>query len=115
MDFALADHQTMMIETARQIGDRFGVDYWRRIDADKAFPTEMWAAICEAGLCGVALPEQYGGSGLGMLDLALVIEALTAGGAGVTLAQVFMLNPIFGGVALSLYGTEAMRRELVPK
>ena len=49
-----------------------------------------------------------------MLDQALVIEALCEAGAGATLAQIFMLNPIFGGVAIARYGTQAMRRDLLP-
>ena len=115
MDFALAEHQRLMLDTARQIGRDFGVEYWRDLDRDKRFPTEMWKAICRAGLCGVALPESHGGAGLGMVDLALVIEALTEGGAGATLAQVFMINPIFGGVALSRFAPAEMRERHLPR
>lgn len=114
MQFTLTDEQKMMIETARRIGEDFGLDYWREKDRKKAFPGEMWKAICEAGLCGVALPEEYGGSGRGMLDMALIVETLCATGAGSTLGQLFMSNPIFGGVAISRYGTEAMKRDLLP-
>ena len=74
----------------------------------------MWRAICDAGFGGIALPEEHGGAGLGMLDQALVIEALCESGAGATLAQIFMVNPIFGGVAIARYGSEAMRRDLLP-
>ena len=63
MDFLLTDEQKMIVDTARKVGERFGLDYWRERDAKKAFPNEFWAAVCEAGLCGVALPEQYGGAG----------------------------------------------------
>ena len=66
MDFRLNDEQRMMIETARQIGEGFGLEYWRKHDADKAFPKAYWKAVCDAGLAGVALPEEHGGSGLGM-------------------------------------------------
>lgn len=114
MNFTLTTEQQLMVETARRIGEKFGLDYWHDCDARKAYPAEAWKAICEAGLAGVALPEEFGGSGQGMLEMALVIEALTAGGAGSTLAQVFMLNPIFGGVAVSRFGTEPMKRELLP-
>ena len=48
------------------------------------------------------------------LVLALIVEHVSAGGAGGTLAQVFMLNPIFGGVAIARYGTEDMKRTLLP-
>lgn len=111
----LSDHQGMMVETARRIGEKFGLDYWAEKDRNHAFPGEMWKAICDAGLCGVALPEEHGGAGLGVADLVLVVEALVEGGAGPTLGQVFMLNPVFGGVALSRYANPAMRAELLPK
>ncbi|MGD9536023.1 MAG: acyl-CoA dehydrogenase family protein [Alphaproteobacteria bacterium] len=114
MDFRLSEEQAMMVETARRVGADFGLDYWRELDERGAYPSEMWQAICTAGLCGVALPEAHGGAGLGMLDMALVIEALAASGAGSTVAQLFMLNPIFGGVAIARFGTDAMRRELLP-
>lgn len=114
MQLALTDEQTIMVETARRIGEDFGLEYWREKDRKKEFPGEMWKAICEAGLCGVALPEEYGGSGAGMLDMALIVETLCATGAGSTLGQLFMSNPIFGGVAISRYGTDTMKRDLLP-
>jgi len=115
MDFGLTDEQKLIVETATKIGERFGLDYWRDHDKRKAFPDGAWRAICEAGLAGVALPEEHGGGGLGMVELALVVENLAAGGAGATLAQVFMLNPIFGGVSIARYGTPEMKCQLLPR
>lgn len=115
MDFRLNEEQQMMVETARKIGAQFGLEYWRDLDARKAFPAEIWQAICDAGLCGVALPEEYGGSGLGMLEMALIVEALSEGGGGSTLGQLFMVNPIFGGVSISKFGSEEQKKTLLPK
>lgn len=115
MDFRLSDEQKLIIEAARKVGERFGTEYWRKQDAAKAFPKEFWLAVCDAGLCGAALPTAVGGAGLGMLDLALVVETLAACGGGATVGQLFMINPIFGGVALSKFGTPAMKAELLPK
>jgi acyl-CoA dehydrogenase len=115
MDFLLSDDQKMIADTARKVGDRFGPEYWRDLDANKSFPKEFWAAVCEAGLCGVALPEQYGGAGLGMLEMAVIVEALSGGGGGSTVGQLFMINPIFGGVSIARFGSEAMKSELLPK
>ncbi len=114
MDFRLNDEQKMIIDSVRQIGERFGLEYWRRQDAAKAFPSEYWRAVCDAGLCGVALPVEHGGSGLGMMEMALIIESLAATGGGSTVGQLFMLNPIFGGVSISRFGSERMRQELLP-
>lgn len=115
MDFVLTQEQRMIAATARKIGEEFGLDYWRECDASKEFPKDIWKAICDAGLCGAALPEKYGGSGLGMVELALIIENLAAAGAGSTVGQLFMVNPIFGGVAISKFGTEAMKKALLPR
>jgi len=115
MDFLLSDDQKMIAETARKVGDQFGLDYWRNLDARKSFPAEFWSAVCEAGLCGVALPEKYGGAGLGMLEMALIIETLAGCGGGSTVGQLFMVNPIFGGVSIARFGSEAMKSELLPK
>jgi acyl-CoA dehydrogenase len=115
MDFRFDDSQRMMIDSARQIGERFGLEYWRRLDAEKSFPSEYWRTVCDAGLCGVALPEEHGGSGLGMLEMSLIVESLAATGGGSTVGQLFMINPIFGGVSISRFGNEKMRAELLPK
>ena len=115
MDFRLTDEQHMLIGASRAVGDRFGLEYWRKQDAAKAFPETYWKAVCDAGLCGAALPVAHGGSGLGMLDLALAVEHLSATGGGSTVGQLFMINPIFGGVSISRFGNDAMRADLLPK
>lgn len=115
MDFTITKDQRMISETARRVGARFGLDYWREHDACKTFPKEFWLAVCEAGLCGVALPEAHGGAGLGMLEMALVVEELATAGGGSTVAQLFMINPIFGGVSISRFGSENMKSEILPK
>jgi acyl-CoA dehydrogenase len=115
MDFSLTEEQQMIIETARGVGEKFGLEYWAEKDREKAFPAECWQAICEAGLGGATLPEEYGGSGLGMVELALITEALAASGAGATVGQLFMINPIFGGVSISKFGSEQMKSDLLPK
>ena len=114
MGFQLSEEQRIIVETATRLGRRFGLEYWREQDARKAFPQAAWTAFCEAGLGGIALPEAHGGSGLGMFEMALVIEALSAEGGGATLAQLFMINPIFGGVALAKFGTPAQKKTLLP-
>ncbi len=114
MDFEFSDEQRMLAETSRRVGEKFGLEYWRELDASGAFPAGIWQAICDAGLCGVAIPERYGGSGLGMLELAICVENLCAAGGGVTLSQMFMLNPIFGGVTLAMLGNDEQKAALLP-
>jgi acyl-CoA dehydrogenase len=115
MDFELTDEQKMIKDTARKVGETFGLDYWAKHDREHAFPAELWQAVCDAGLCGAALPEKYGGSGMGMQEISLIVEELAAAGAGSTVGQLFILNPIFGGVAIANHGPEKMRVEFLPK
>jgi acyl-CoA dehydrogenase len=82
-----SDERQMIVDLARRVGERFGLDYWYRQDGLGEFPREAWAEICRAGLCGVALPEEYGGAGLGMQEMAVIVEELAAGGAGATVGQ----------------------------
>lgn len=114
MNFEPTEEQTLLAATARRVGEKFGLEYWRELDAAGAFPADIWREICAAGLCGVAVPEAYGGSGLGMLDLAICVENLCAAGGGSTLSQMFMLNPIFGGVTLSRLGNDDQKASLLP-
>ncbi|MDA8248416.1 MAG: acyl-CoA/acyl-ACP dehydrogenase [Rhodospirillales bacterium] len=115
MDFSRTAEQQLLIETAERIGAKYGLEYWRDLDARKAFPAAIWQEICEAGLSGIAVPEAYGGAGLGMTEMALAIEALCMAGGGSTLSQMFMCNPIFGGISLTRLGTEAQKRALLPQ
>lgn len=108
------EEQKLFIETAAKVGARFGLDYWREIDAKKMFPHDAWQAICEAGLAGAMIAEEYGGSARGMADMALIVETLAASGAGSTVGQLFMNNAIFGGVALSRFGSARMKRDYLP-
>lgn len=113
MDFSLTEEQVMLADTARRVGERFGLEYWREKDCAKAYPSEIWQEICDSGLCAVAIPEELGGSGLGMLELAIAVEAVCAAGGGSSLSQLFMLNPIFGGVTISKFGTDDQKKMLL--
>lgn len=115
MDFLINEEQKLIVETTRKIGEVYGLEYWRDLDDRKAFPAEIWQAICDAGLAAAALPETYGGSDLGMVELAMIVETLAASGAGSTIGQLFMNNPIFGGVSLARFGSEEMKQTLLPK
>jgi len=114
MDFQTNEHQRLLVETARRVGEKFGLDYWREIDARHEYPRAVWQEICDAGLSAITLPESYGGAGLGMLEMAMAIETLCAAGGGSTLSQMFMCNPIFGGVTLTLFGSDKAKAKLLP-
>ena len=54
MDFSRNEEHQLLTETARRVGERFGLDYWLERDSRKEFAEAFWQAVCDAGLCGVA-------------------------------------------------------------
>lgn len=115
MDFALADHHLEIQRAVRDVVAGFGLDYWREKDKRKEYPHEIWAALAAGGWLGVGIPEEYGGAGLGFLESTLVVEEACRGGGGSTLAQLFMVTPIFGGETILRHGSAELRRELLPR
>src|SRR5437016_7671283 len=58
----------------------FPGEYWRKLDRERAYPTEFVAALTKAGFLAALIPEQYGGSGLSMIAAAAILEEIHASG-----------------------------------
>lgn len=115
MNFDISPEMELLRKGARQIGQDYGLDYWRDKDAKHAFPSELWNALGETGYIGLAIDEKYGGAGLGMAEMAMVIDELAASGAGSTIGQLFMVTPIFGGMTIQRHGSAAQKDFFLPK
>lgn len=74
--------------------------------------SELWDEAGKLGFLGVNLPEEYGGGGAGMYELALVMEELAAQGAGLLL---MVVSPAICGTIITRYGTEEQKREWLTK
>ena len=72
----------MIVATAEAVAQQFGPEYWREHDENEAYPEAFINALGENGFFGVTVPEALGGSGQGLSDLVLVMEALCRGGGG---------------------------------
>jgi acyl-CoA dehydrogenase len=92
---------------------RFGDDYWLARDADGAFPHEFYRAIADAGWLGICIPQSHGGSGLGVAEAAIMMQAITASGAGLSGASAVHMN-IFGLNPIVVYGSEEQKRRMLP-
>lgn len=114
MDFALSETAIAVRDGMRALCASFGLDYWARCDAEHRWPDELWAELGKGGWLGLAVPEEYGGAGLGLLELAVAQEELSRSGAGTAGAFLYLLTPGFGGVTLTRHGTPEQRRELLP-
>lgn len=99
----------------RELGARYGLEYWAEKDRGHDFPSEFWADLGHAGWLGTAIPSAYGGAGLGMSELAIVVEEACGCGGGSTMSQLFMLTPIFGGVSIEKHGTVEQKTRFLPR
>ncbi|PSQ11912.1 acyl-CoA dehydrogenase [Halobacteriales archaeon QS_5_70_15] len=115
MDFEPTEEQEMMAAAVHDlVSENFGPEYWREKEYENEFPTEYWEALAEGGWLGLVLPEEYGGQGLGALDLSLVIESICAAGAGAAGSWYYLLTPVFGGLGIARHGTEAQKERYLP-
>lgn len=113
MEFALNEDQRMLQDLCTRIAGNFDEEYWQQIDTEHRFPTEFWQVMAEQGLLGIAIPEEYGGSGQGLLDMCLAAEALSEAGAGDG-GAIFICGPVFGGCLIMAGGSEAQKQRYLP-
>jgi acyl-CoA dehydrogenase len=114
VNFDLTDDQRSIQEAVRQLASDFSPDYWAERDREHEFPWEFYEAFASKGWLGIAIPEQYGGSGLGVSEAALLLEEVAASGAAMNGCSAMHLS-IFGLNVIAKHGAEAMRREVLPQ
>lgn len=114
MDFSLTEEQRAIRDAIARVCSQFDDSYWLQKDRDGGFPHEFHAAIAADGWLGIAMPEQHGGSGLGITEAALMMETIAASGAGFSGASAIHMN-IFGLHPVVVYAsTEQQARWLPP-
>ena len=113
MDFNLTDNQREIADAVAQLCARFDAKYWRECDADARFPEEFVAAITQAGWLGIAMPEAYGGAGLGITEAALMAHRITRSGAGMSGASAIHMN-LFGPHPIVVFGSDEQKQRFLP-
>ncbi|HYD67342.1 acyl-CoA dehydrogenase family protein [Azospirillum sp.] len=113
MDFAHTPEQEAIVEAVGKVCARFDAEYWRRKDAEGGFPHDFHKAMADAGWLGICIPPEYGGSGLGITEAALMMRTVAASGAGMSGASAVHLN-IFGLNPVVVFGTEEQKRRMLP-
>jgi acyl-CoA dehydrogenase len=114
MTFTLTPEQLEIRDAVARLCARFGDDYWLKHDTEGGFPHEFHQAMAEGGWLGVAMPEEFGGSGLGIAEAAVVMQAVAQSGAGFSGASAVHMN-IFGLHPVVVFGTkEQQQRWLTP-
>ena len=98
-------------EGVRKLCAQFPGEYWRKLDEKREYPTEFVNALTEAGWLSVLIPEEYGGSGLGLGAAAAILETIQSegGNGGACHAQMYIMGTILR------HGSEEQKRQYLPK
>ncbi|MDI3497412.1 acyl-CoA dehydrogenase family protein, partial [Archaeoglobus sp.] len=109
-DFILTEDQKAIKEAAREFAEKEFPNYVEECDREEKFPFELWKKAAQLGFIGMAIPEQYGGQGLGVLDSCLVVEEFwrVDGGLGMILATTF------GSEQIIAFGNEEQKKKYLP-
>ncbi len=113
MNFNLHGDQLAIRDAIEKVCNRFDDDYWLARDTDGLFPEEFVAAITAGGWLGIAMPEEYGGAGLGILEASILAHTIARSGAGMSGASAIHLN-LFGPNPIVVFGTDEQKRRLLP-
>ena len=113
MDFDLTEAQQEIVQGVRAMCERFTDEYWRAKDAAHEFPHDFYQAVAEAGYLGVAIPEEFGGSGLGITEAALVMREIAYAGAMNAASSIHL--SIFGLTPIVRHGSDDMKRRHLPR
>jgi acyl-CoA dehydrogenase len=113
MDFSLSPVQEQIRVEVRKLCSQFDDNYWLEKDRSGDFPHELHAALAAAGWLGIAMPEEYGGAGLGITEAALMMQGIAESGAAMTGASAVHMN-IFGLQPVIVFGTDEQKRRMLP-
>ncbi|WP_173934735.1 acyl-CoA dehydrogenase family protein [Chelativorans sp. Marseille-P2723] len=108
-----SENQNEILDLARNVCARFDDSYWLKRDETGEFPHDFHRAIADAGLLGVAMPEEFGGAGLGISEAAILMRTISESGAGMSGASSVHMN-IFGLQPVVVFGTEEQKARMLP-
>jgi len=111
MDFTQTDEMVMLREAVSAIASKFGHEYYvAKARADER-TEELWQAVGEAGFLGVNVPEEYGGGGMGISELAAVAEELAAAGCPLL---IMVVSPAICATIIAKFGTDEQKQRWLP-
>ncbi|MFF4220623.1 acyl-CoA dehydrogenase family protein [Streptomyces nondiastaticus] len=111
MSFTESQEHRDLRAAVAALGKRYGRDYVTEVVREGRYPDELWAEAGALGYLGVNLPEEYGGGGRGITELAVVLEELGAAGCPLLM---MVVSPAICGSVIARFGTEAQKRKWLP-
>jgi len=113
MDFSLTPDQQNIRDAILKHCARFPDAYWLEHDRSAEFPHEFFSSLVDRGWLGIAMPTEYGGSGLGITEAAIMMQAIAESGAGMSGASAVHI-PVFSVQPVVLFGTAAQKERILP-
>jgi acyl-CoA dehydrogenase len=113
MNFQLSEEHQAIREGVKSLCERFPESYWLERDADGVFPHDFYRAMGDAGWLGTAIPEAYGGSGLGVQEAAIMMQTIAESGACLSGCSSIHIN-VFGLMPVAVFGTEEQKQRMLP-
>ena len=114
MDFSVSDDHRAIREGVNAVVRRFDDAYWLARDDDGNFPHEFHRAMADAGWLGITMPPEYGGSGLGVTEAAIMMHEVASHGGGMAAASTVHIN-LFGPHPIVVFGTHEQRQRWLPR
>lgn len=113
MDFSLTPDQQNVRDAVLRHCSQFSDDYWLERDREAVFPHDFYKSMVDGGWLGIAMPTEFGGSGLGITEAALMMQAVAESGGGMTGASSIHL-PVFGLQPVIMFGTQEQKERMLP-
>ncbi len=110
--FSESPERQLLRETVRRIASKYGHDYYQQQTKANGRQAELWAELSENGFLGVNIPEEHGGSGLGISELSAVSEEVAAAGCPLLL---MLVSPAICATIITRHGTNEQRDEFLPR
>ncbi len=114
MDFDDTDEQKAIREGVRAVVEKFDDRYWLERDDDGKFPFEFHRAMAEGGWLGITMPTEYGGSGLGVTEAAIMMNEVAQHGGAMAAVSTVHIN-LFGPHPIVVYGTPEQKQRWIPR
>lgn len=114
MDFSDDTEHQPIRDAIRAICARFPDEYWAEADATHTFPWAFYEAMAAGSWIGIAIPVEYGGSGAGITEAAIILEEVAASGACMNGASSIHLS-IFGMHPVVRHGSDELKRRYLPR
>ncbi|WP_273735337.1 acyl-CoA dehydrogenase family protein [Mycolicibacterium septicum] len=112
MDFLESPEHRALRDAIGAVTDKYGSDYFAAKATAHEPTTELWTDLARHGFIGINLPDEYGGGGAGMAELAIVSEETAAHGCPLLL---LLVSSAISGELITRYGTDEQRQEWLPR